>query len=54
MDAAAVHAQVAGLRDGGWKRFKLPLALPLEFARERVLAAREAAGGDAWLGLDGA
>jgi L-alanine-DL-glutamate epimerase-like enolase superfamily enzyme len=52
MDAGAVREQVRALRAAGWQRFKLPIALPLEYARERAFAAREAAGEDAWLGLD--
>ena len=35
-------------------RFKIPIALPLEYGRDRLLAAREAAGDDAWLGMDAA
>jgi L-alanine-DL-glutamate epimerase-like enolase superfamily enzyme len=54
MDADAVRAQVAGLRTAGWRRFKIPIALPLERGRARLLAAREAAGDDAWLGMDAA
>src|SRR3954454_24361852 len=41
-------------RAGGWPRFKIPIALPLEYGRDRLLAAREAAGHDAWLGMDAA
>lgn len=54
MDASAVREQVQELRSRGWRRFKIPIALPLEYGRERVLAAREAAGEEAWLGLDAA
>lgn len=54
MDAAAVQEQVRQLSAAGWRRFKIPIALPFEYGRERVLAAREAAGADAWIGLDAA
>lgn len=50
----AVHAQVAGLVAAGWTRFKLPIALPLDYGRDRILAARAAAGDEAWIGVDGA
>jgi L-alanine-DL-glutamate epimerase-like enolase superfamily enzyme len=53
-DADAVKKQVSALKDRGWRRFKIAIALPLERGRDRVLAAREAAGEDAWLGVDGA
>jgi L-alanine-DL-glutamate epimerase-like enolase superfamily enzyme len=49
-----VRAQVESLRASGWRRFKIPIALPLEYGASRLLAAREAAGPDAWLGMDGA
>jgi L-alanine-DL-glutamate epimerase-like enolase superfamily enzyme len=49
-----VRAQVESLRASGWRRFKIPIALPLEYGASRLLAAREAAGADAWLGMDGA
>jgi L-alanine-DL-glutamate epimerase-like enolase superfamily enzyme len=49
-----VSRQVAALRDVGWRRFKIPICLPLDQARARVLAARAAAGADAWLGMDAA
>jgi L-alanine-DL-glutamate epimerase-like enolase superfamily enzyme len=45
---------VRRLRDDGWRRFKIPIALPLEYGRDRLLAAREEAGDDAWVGMDGA
>jgi len=54
MDPDAVREQVAGLFAAGWRRFKLPIAFPLEFGRDRILAAREAAGEEAWIGVDGA
>jgi L-alanine-DL-glutamate epimerase-like enolase superfamily enzyme len=54
MPADAVRAQIADLRSNGWRRFKIPIALPLEYGAERLLAAREAAGTDAWLGMDAA
>ncbi len=54
MTAEEVSAQVTALRAAGWRRFKIPICLPLEQARTRVLAAREAAGADAWLGMDAA
>jgi L-alanine-DL-glutamate epimerase-like enolase superfamily enzyme len=49
-----VHEQVIELRRQGWRRFKLPIVHPLELARDRLVAAREAAGADAWLCVDGA
>jgi L-alanine-DL-glutamate epimerase-like enolase superfamily enzyme len=49
-----VKAQVRELHDAGWRRFKIPIALPLEYGRDRLLAAREAAGPEAWLGMDAA
>ena len=49
-----VAAQIRELRADGWQRFKIPIALPLEYGRDRLLAAREAAGADAWLGMDAA
>jgi L-alanine-DL-glutamate epimerase-like enolase superfamily enzyme len=54
MPPDAVRSQVRELRAAGWTRFKIPIALPLEYGRERLLAAREAAGEDAWLGMDAA
>lgn len=54
MGPDAVKAQVHELRAAGWRRFKIPIALPLEHGRNRLLAAREAAGADAWLGMDAA
>jgi L-alanine-DL-glutamate epimerase-like enolase superfamily enzyme len=53
-DAARIYSQVRQLREEGWMRFELAVTLPLERARDRVLAAREAGGEDAWVGLDGA
>jgi L-alanine-DL-glutamate epimerase-like enolase superfamily enzyme len=52
--ADAVREQVRGLRERGWTRFKIPIALPLEYGRDRLLAARDAAGEDAWVGMDAA
>jgi L-alanine-DL-glutamate epimerase-like enolase superfamily enzyme len=54
MPPDAVREQVRGLREAGWTRFKIPIALPLEYGRDRLLAAREAAGDDAWVGMDAA
>lgn len=54
MPPEAVARQVETLRSAGWRRFKIPIALPLEVGRERLLAAREAAGEDSWLGMDAA
>lgn len=54
MDPDAVREQVAELRAAGWRRFKLPIAFPLEYGRDRILAAREAAGDESWIGVDGA
>jgi L-alanine-DL-glutamate epimerase-like enolase superfamily enzyme len=50
----AVREQVRGLREAGWTRFKIPIALPLAYGRDRLLAAREAAGDDGWVGMDAA
>jgi L-alanine-DL-glutamate epimerase-like enolase superfamily enzyme len=49
-----VREQVRGLREAGWTRFKIPIALPFEYGRDRLLAAREAAGEDGWVGMDAA
>ena len=49
-----MREQVRGLREHGWTRFKIPIALPLEYGRDRLLAAREAAGEEAWVGMDAA
>lgn len=54
MPPDAVREQIGELQDAGWRRFKIPIALPLEYGVERLLAAREAAGPDAWLGMDAA
>ena len=51
---AEVAAQVRELRAAGWRRFKIPIALPLDYGRDRLIAARVAAGDDAWLGMDAA
>ena len=50
-----MREQVRELREAGWRRFKIPIALPLRrTARDRLLAAREAAGEDGWVGMDAA
>jgi L-alanine-DL-glutamate epimerase-like enolase superfamily enzyme len=54
MPPDAVAAQVSELRGLGWRRFKIPIALPVEQGAARLLAARAAAGNDAWLGMDAA
>jgi L-alanine-DL-glutamate epimerase-like enolase superfamily enzyme len=54
MPPDAVRDQVRGLREAGWTRYKIPIALPFEYGRDRLLAAREAAGDDAWVGMDAA
>lgn len=54
MPPDAVGEQVRALRDEGWTRFKIPIALPFDYGRDRLLAAREAAGADAWVGMDAA
>jgi len=54
MPPDAVREQVAQLRSDGWRRFKIPIALPLDYGAARLLAAREAAGDDAWVGMDAA
>jgi L-alanine-DL-glutamate epimerase-like enolase superfamily enzyme len=54
MGPDAVREQVTALREAGWRRFKIPIALPLEQGLRRLAAAREAAGDDAWLGMDAA
>jgi L-alanine-DL-glutamate epimerase-like enolase superfamily enzyme len=54
MPPDAVREQVRELWSAGWRRFKIPIALPLDYGRDRLLAAREAAGADAWLGMDAA
>ena len=54
MGPDAVREQIEALRADGWRRFKIPIALPLEYGRDRLLAARDAAGADAWLGMDAA
>jgi L-alanine-DL-glutamate epimerase-like enolase superfamily enzyme len=46
-----LKAQVSGLLDDGWRRFKLPIAPTHEATRERLAAVR-AFGGELWLGLD--
>lgn len=54
MPPDAVREQIHALQEQGWRRFKIPIALPLEYGAERLLAARDAAGDDAWLGMDAA
>ncbi|MFL5953299.1 MAG: mandelate racemase/muconate lactonizing enzyme family protein [Gaiellaceae bacterium] len=54
MPPDAVREQVSELSAAGWRRFKIPIALPLDYGRDRLLAAREAAGDEAWLGMDAA
>ena len=54
MPPEKVQEQIRELHDQGWRRFKIPIALPLEYGAERLLAAREAAGDEAWLGMDAA
>jgi L-alanine-DL-glutamate epimerase-like enolase superfamily enzyme len=54
MPPEAVRDQVRSLRDAGWRRFKIPIALPLGYGRDRLLAVRETAGQDAWVGMDAA
>ena len=44
-------AQIAGLWESGWRRFKLPIAPTPERSIARLRAAREAFP-DAWLGID--
>jgi L-alanine-DL-glutamate epimerase-like enolase superfamily enzyme len=46
-----LEAQVGGLLDDGWRRFKLPIAPTHEATRERLSAVR-AFGDELWLGLD--
>jgi L-alanine-DL-glutamate epimerase-like enolase superfamily enzyme len=46
-----LEAQVSGLLDEGWRRFKLPIAPTHEATRERLSAVR-AFGDELWLGLD--
>jgi L-alanine-DL-glutamate epimerase-like enolase superfamily enzyme len=40
MPPDAVAAQVQELRAAGWRRYKIPIALPLDYGRDRLLAAR--------------
>jgi L-alanine-DL-glutamate epimerase-like enolase superfamily enzyme len=54
MGPEEVRVQVTSLRAAGWQRFKIPIALPFEYGVARLLAAREAAGADSWLGMDAA
>jgi L-alanine-DL-glutamate epimerase-like enolase superfamily enzyme len=48
---AETVAQIAGLWEAGWRRYKLPIAPTPERSLERLRAAREAFP-DAWLGID--
>jgi L-alanine-DL-glutamate epimerase-like enolase superfamily enzyme len=51
MTAGEVSAQVGGLIDDGWRRFKLPIAATPEATIERLSAVRSL-GEELWLGLD--
>jgi L-alanine-DL-glutamate epimerase-like enolase superfamily enzyme len=51
MDLAELEAQVGGLIDEGWRRFKLPVA-PTHAATLERLATVRAFGDELWLGLD--
>lgn len=51
MDLGELRAQVAGLIDEGWRRFKLPIAPTHEATLERLSVVR-AFGDELWLGLD--
>jgi L-alanine-DL-glutamate epimerase-like enolase superfamily enzyme len=54
MDGDAIRDQVTRLREGGWRRFKLPIAADHERARRRTSAAAAAVGEGSWLGMDAA
>jgi L-alanine-DL-glutamate epimerase-like enolase superfamily enzyme len=47
-----VRAQVEGLLEDGWRRFKQPIAATPEATRQRLGAARATMGPDCWLGMD--
>jgi L-alanine-DL-glutamate epimerase-like enolase superfamily enzyme len=51
MDIEELRAQVGGLLDEGWRRFKLPIAPTHEATLERLATVR-AFGDELWLGLD--
>jgi L-alanine-DL-glutamate epimerase-like enolase superfamily enzyme len=51
MTGAEVEAQVNGLLDEGWRRFKLPIAATLEATIDRLSAVRQL-GHELWLGMD--
>jgi L-alanine-DL-glutamate epimerase-like enolase superfamily enzyme len=51
MDIEELRAQVGGLVDAGWRRFKLPIAPTHEATLERLATVR-AFGDELWLGLD--
>ena len=51
MDLDELRAQVGGLIDEGWRRFKLPIAPTHEATLERLSLVR-AFGDELWLGLD--
>lgn len=51
IDPAQTVAQIAPLWEGGWRRFKLPIAPTPDGSIARLRAAREAFP-DAWLGID--
>lgn len=51
MDLGELRAQVAGLLDEGWRRFKLPIAPTHEATLERLATVR-GFGDELWLGLD--
>ncbi len=52
LTAVEVAAQVESLLEGGWRRFKQPIAGTPEDTRSRLRAARAAMGPDCWLGMD--
>jgi len=51
MTASEVEAQVSGLIDDGWRRFKLPIAATADDTVARLSAVR-GLGDELWLGLD--
>jgi L-alanine-DL-glutamate epimerase-like enolase superfamily enzyme len=51
MDLDELHAQVGGLIDEGWRRFKLPIA-PTHAATLERLSVVRAFGDELWMGLD--
>lgn len=46
------HEQVTALHEGGWRRFKQPIAATPDETRARLCAARAAMGDECWLGMD--